>query len=88
MASEIAKNEPPMAFDGGMVGLKVIQKLIHESPKFLSDGGWLIFEVGLGQGQFVIQICKNSGLYNTITSETDDSGNIRVIAASYKSNLQ
>lgn len=87
MASEIVENEPSMAFDGGMVGLKVIQKLIHESPKFLCYGGWLIFEVGLGQGQFVIQICKNSGLYNTITSETDDSGNIRVIGACYKRNL-
>ena len=84
MASEIADNEPKLAFDGGMVGLKVIQRLIQESPKFLVDGGWLMFEVGVGQGDFVLQICHKCGYYETITSETDDSGNIRVIAAHYK----
>ena len=86
MTSEIADNEPVMAFDGGMVGLKIIQKIIHESPKFLSKCGWLIFEVGVGQGPFVIQICKTSKLYELITSATDDSGNIRVIAACVKRN--
>lgn len=80
MNSEIAANEPLMAFDGGMIGLKIIQKLIHESPKFLSESGWLIFEVGLGQGPFVIKICKKSEAYDFITSATDNSGNIRVIA--------
>ncbi len=84
MVSEIADNEPTMAFDGGMIGLKVIQRIIKESPKFLTDGGWLIFEVGVGQGDFVLQICNKSGHYDTITSKTDDSGNIRVIAVSYK----
>jgi len=84
MTSEIANNEPSMAFDGGMIGLKVIQRLIQESPKFLSEGGWLIFEVGVGQGDFVLQICNKSNHYNSVTSETDDTGNIRVIVAHYK----
>lgn len=82
MNSEIADNEPSMAFDGGMIGLKVIQGLIKESPKFLKESGWLVFEVGLGQGPFVIQLCKKSGQYNKIKSYTDNSDNIRVIAAS------
>ena len=87
MISEIADNEPSMAFDGGMIGLKIIQKLIQESPKFLSKGGWLVFEVGVGQGQFVHQICEKSGLYELITSATDDNGNIRVIAACHNKEL-
>jgi release factor glutamine methyltransferase len=82
MASEIADNEPAMAFDGGMVGLKIIQRLIQESPKFLSENGWLIFEIGLGQGPFVIQLCEKSNNYNQIRSYTDNSENIRVIAVS------
>lgn len=82
MTSEIATNEPAMAFDGGMVGLKIIQRLIQESPKFLSKGGWLIFEVGVGQGSFVIQMCEKTGVYQQITPTIDESGNIRVIAAS------
>ena len=84
MDSEIASNEPAMALDGGFIGLKIIQKLIHESPKFLSDKGWLIFEVGLGQGPFIIQLCKNSESYDLITSATDNLGNIRVIAVCRK----
>lgn len=87
MASEISENEPAIAFDGGMVGLKIIQRLIQESPKFLTKGGWLIFEVGVGQGPFVLQICEKSGLYGLITSTTDDTGNIRVIAACYNKEL-
>lgn len=82
MNPEIAENEPPMAFDGGMVGLKVIQSLIRESPKFLKRSGCVVFEVGLGQGPFVIQLCEKSNKYDTINSFTDISGNIRVIAAS------
>ena len=82
MNSEIAVNEPAMAFDGGMIGLKIIQKIIQDSPRFLSEDGWLIFEVGLGQGPFVIQLCEKSNQYQQIKSFADNSGNIRVIAAS------
>lgn len=86
MNLEIAANEPVMAFDGGMLGIKIIQKLIKESPKFLSENGWLIFEVGLGQGSFVIQLCEKSGAWKSITSVEDKAGNIRVIAACNKNN--
>jgi release factor glutamine methyltransferase len=81
MNSEISDNEPSMAFDGGMMGLKVIQRLIIESPKFLTKQGWIIFEIGIGQGPFIIQLCQNNGSYDQIESFTDTMGNIRVIAA-------
>lgn len=86
MDSEISENEPLMAFDGGMLGTKIIQKIIQESPKFLVPGGWLVFEVGLGQGPFAIKLCENSGNYQKIESATDDEGNIRVIAAQFINN--
>ncbi len=82
MDLEISENEPAMAFDGGMVGMKVIKNLIREAPKFLSNPGWVIFEVGVGQGPFIIKLCENSELYKQIEPVTDVSGNIRVIAAS------
>jgi release factor glutamine methyltransferase len=81
MSPEISANEPSMAFDGGMVGLKVIQSLIREAPKFLTSDGWVIFEVGAGQGPFVLQLCEKSQLYAQIETLTDDAGTIRVIAA-------
>jgi release factor glutamine methyltransferase len=84
MESEISENEPFMAFDGGMVGMKVIQNLIREAPKFLTKGGWLILEVGVGQGSFIIQLCEKSKRYKQIEGVTDVSGNIRAIAACTK----
>lgn len=86
MDSEISENEPLMAFDGGMLGTKIIQKIIQESPKFLVPEGWLVFEVGLGQGPFAVKLCENSGNYQKIEPATDDEGNIRVIAAQFINN--
>ena len=79
MDSEITFNEPVLAFDGGMLGIRIIQKLISEAPKFLTNEGWLIFEVGLGQGNFIAQLCERAQLYQLIDSVSDNSGNIRVI---------
>lgn len=81
MNTEISNYEPALAFDGGMFGTKVIQKLITEAPKFLTDSGWLLFEVGLGQGEFMMELCKRTDCYNTVRSVSDTQGNIRVIAA-------
>lgn len=81
MNSDISENEPFMAFDGGMVGMKIIQKLICEAPKFLTKGGWVVFEVGIGQGPFIIKLCKKSQRYKQVEGVTDVYGNIRAIAA-------
>ena len=81
MISEVSNYEPLSAFDGGMLGTKIILRLIREAPKFLSSGGWLAFEIGLGQGPFIMQLCDRSEFYSKIESVTDNSGNIRVILA-------
>jgi release factor glutamine methyltransferase len=81
MNSEIATNEPQLAFDGGMLGLKIIQKLINEAPRFLVPGGWLIFEVGVGQGDFITKLIEKTKTYDQIESFRDDVGNIRVLKA-------
>jgi len=82
--SEIISNEPVLAFDGGMLGIKIIQKLISEAAMFLTDDGWLIFEVGAGQGNFILQLCERSELYQSIESFSDDSGIPRVVVAQKK----
>jgi HemK family putative methylases len=79
MNEEISKHEPMLAFDGGLIGTKVINQLIKESPKFLVKGGSLIFEVGLGQGAFISDLCKKTGNYHIIDTVSDEVGNIRVI---------
>ena len=81
MDLEISLNEPALAFDGGMFGINIIQKLINEGPKFLTNKGWLVFEVGAGQGKLVKQLCERTQLFSQIESVMDDSGHIRVILA-------
>jgi len=81
MDPEILGKEPSLAFDGGMFGTRIIQRLISDAPKFLVEKGWLIFEVGAGQGDFVMQLCKRSDCYDMIEPFYDEHKVVRVIAA-------
>jgi release factor glutamine methyltransferase len=81
MVQEISENEPFLAFDGGMLGTKIILKLIIESPKFLAKGGWVVFECGVGQGPFIQHLCERSEFYSKVESVSDNLKNIRVILA-------
>ena len=81
MNTEISAHEPVLAFDGGMFGTKIIQKLIGEASKFLKKGGCLIFEVGVGQGEFMKRLGESLNNYNLVETVSDDHGNIRVILA-------
>jgi release factor glutamine methyltransferase len=79
MELEISENEPAIAFDGGMLGIKIIQQLIRETPKYLTNGGHLIFEVGLGQGTLISQICEKMNKYASVKTVKDETDHIRVI---------
>jgi release factor glutamine methyltransferase len=81
MEEEIAVHEPALAFDGGPFGFKIIQMLIDKAPIFLVKSGWLTFEVGLGQGEFIMRLCDRTNKYQKIEPVSDDQGNIRVIMA-------
>jgi release factor glutamine methyltransferase len=84
MNTEISAHEPVLAFDGGMFGTKIIQRFLSEAPKFLIKGGSIIFEVGLGQGEFMIRLCEGTEQYFDIEPVKDKMGNIRVIHAKKK----
>lgn len=84
MNSEIPDHEPVMAFDGGMFGTKIIQKLVIEAPKFLTQEGWLLFEGGIGQGEFLMRLCRESNHYKNGDSVSDADNNVRVILAQKK----
>jgi release factor glutamine methyltransferase len=80
MDPEISNNEPELAFNGGMLGTTVIQKLVKEAPAFLTEKAAVIFEVGLGQGKFLAEMIARSGAYKRIETITDKNSNIRVIS--------
>lgn len=84
MNTEISAHEPVLAFDGGMFGTKIIQRFLNEAPKFLTNDGSIIFEVGAGQGEFMMRLCEMTENYADIESVEDEMGNIRVIHAKKK----
>ena len=81
MHDEISKFEPGMAFDGGAFGINLIRRLIVDAEKFLCTGGFLVFEVGLGQGDIIKKQVEKSAIYTNIKTVNDDSGNPRVVVA-------
>jgi len=81
MAEEIANNEPSMAFDGGMLGISIIQQLLKEAPKFMAKKAKLAIEIGAGQGGFILKLFEKSTSFKTIESICDNRGTQRVIVA-------
>ncbi|MGD8560671.1 MAG: HemK/PrmC family methyltransferase [Gammaproteobacteria bacterium] len=81
MHQEISSYEPSLAFDGGPFGIKILQRLMKEAPRFLKPGGWLAFEIGLGQGPALLQRLGKNKDYSDLRSVEDEAGEIRVILA-------
>jgi release factor glutamine methyltransferase len=50
---EVRDHEPLIALSPGADGLSVIRQLIHETPGFLKDHGYLIMEIGFDQGEAI-----------------------------------
>lgn len=81
MASEISDHEPQEAFDAGPYGLSIFSILISTAPEYLCENGYLIFECGLGQGEFLANRISKNGHYGDISRICDENDNIRVIKA-------
>lgn len=81
MATEISDHEPQEAFDAGPFGLSVFNKLISVAPEYLCENGYLIFECGLGQGDFLANRISKNEHYGEITKICDENGNVRVLKA-------
>lgn len=81
MAPEIADHEPRLAFDGGPLGIRILNRLVQEAPRFVRPGGWLAFEVGLGQGRGVRRRVEGHGAWEAVREFPDESGEVRALAA-------
>ncbi len=81
MANEISAHEPRLAFDGGPLGIAILQRLIAEAPRFLREGGWLAFEIGLGQGRGVRRKLEQQKYFADIEEILDAHGQVRALMA-------
>ena len=84
MPSEVSDYEPRLAFDGGAFGVSIVVRLISEAPRYLKPGGWLCFEVGLGQGELIRRRLERNGAYDAIEARADAGGNVRALLARVK----
>jgi release factor glutamine methyltransferase len=48
--------EPRAALDGGPDGLGLYRRLVPQAYRFLRPGGYLLFEIGLGQGRAALAL--------------------------------
>lgn len=47
---EVASHEPVLALDGGADGLRVIERLLLDAPRWLASGGLMLLEIEATQG--------------------------------------
>lgn len=69
--------EPRQALVGGRDGLDHLRLIIAQAPRYLSDGGWLLFEHGYDQAAVSRELLIEAG-YAEPVSERDLAGHLRV----------
>lgn len=85
MPQEIALHEPRLAFDGGVLGISIVTRLMSEAPRFLKPGGALCFELGLGQGDLLELRLNRQPWVDWVETHEDHNGAIRALVAFKKS---
>lgn len=81
MSVEISGHEPRVAFDGGPLGIGVLNRVIREAPIYLRPGGWLAVEVGLGQAAAIVKRMQSGGAYRSVKALTNTLGELRAVLA-------
>jgi len=59
LSPEVRDYEPTMALAGGEKGLDKIEQMLEQLPGRVNQGGYLLLEIGQGQGETVISLIKN-----------------------------
>jgi release factor glutamine methyltransferase len=78
---EVRLYEPRVALAGGEDGLAVYRRLVQEAAVLLTDGGWLILEIGQGQAEAVCRLIEETGRYGAVEIQPDGAGIARVVVA-------
>ena len=81
MPDEIHRHEPHLAFDGGPFGVSILLRIISDAPRFLRPGGWLCFEVGLGQGELICRRLERDDAYAAVEALYDGDDRPRALLA-------
>ncbi len=77
LSEEVRLHEPSLALDGSEDGLHFYREITRQSPAYLSDGGWLLFEIGYDQAEAVSALMAKAG-FAAIRVIRDLAGHDRV----------
>lgn len=75
------QNEPHLALDGGIDGLKFYKIIANNAFKYLNENGYLLLEIGYNQQESVTQLLQDTGKYKNIETIKDLGGNYRIVIA-------
>jgi release factor glutamine methyltransferase len=78
---EVVNHEPHLALDGGLDGLDSIRQLIDTGAKKLEEGGMLLMEMMVGQGESTVYLLTKKGCYRDIDVIKDLAGIDRFVLA-------
>jgi release factor glutamine methyltransferase len=81
LAPEVLR-DPEVALFAGEKGDEIIRRLIETAPSYLSTGGLLALEIGLGQEPTLIDLLRDKN-YGDIEAKNDYSGRTRYLFARY-----
>ena len=81
LAPEVCAHEPRLALAGGREGLAALRRLVAEAPDVLRPRGWLVLEMGIGQGGAMVEAVRRRGAYDATDVVRDAAGIERVLAA-------
>lgn len=81
---EVKDYEPLTALYGGEDGLDFYRMIISESPAYLTQGGWLMLEMGYGQAEEIKEMMEQSKTFEHIAIKKDLAGIERLIKARIK----
>lgn len=78
---EVVNHEPSLALDGGLDGLDAIRQTIDTGAENLEQGGMLLMEMAMGQGDSVVDLLVKKGCYRDIDVIPDLAGIDRFVIA-------
>jgi release factor glutamine methyltransferase len=81
------QSEPPLALDGGAGGTEVIEKLCRQAEGGLKNGGWLLLEIGQGQGEEIKDILHKIFPGGEVKVMSDLAGIERVVICHLSASL-
>ena len=82
LEAEVRFYDPYEALDGKEDGLYFYRILAAEVPDYLTDGGWLIMEIGHDQSAAVENLLKEAG-FEQVSTQKDLAGLDRVVSGVY-----